>query len=239
MTPETIRSVIETNLRDVRGQIAAAQARSENAADVVQVVAVTKYANWDWVQALSSLHDVFGENRPQQLAERQNLMPRMQWHLIGQLQRNKARLAVSHASVIHSIDSIRLLARIVEIASENRSESCPSLLLQVNVTGEASKSGFSPDELRSTWDEILAFSGSVPIVGLMTMAEDTDDPGEARPAFTALRLLRDELAERSNSSGTALPLPHLSMGMSGDFVPAVEEGATLVRIGSRLFQGLE
>lgn len=238
MSAPDITRIIQHNLQSVHAEIRQACRNVGRDPAGVQLVAVTKYADWEWVTALSRLHTVFGENRPQQLAERQLLLPQVQWHLIGQLQRNKVRLALEHAAVIHSVDSLRLLERLAAVAAELRLQPTPTILLQVNTTGEASKSGFTADELRHSWPEILAHSATVQITGLMTMAAATDHPEEARPAFRALRELRDELAAAAAAASVPLTLPELSMGMSGDFVPAVEEGATLVRIGSRLFAGL-
>lgn len=237
----SIQEILCQNLSAIRSEIAAACDRSGRTIDDVHLVAVTKYADWRWVQELSQVHQVFGENRPQQLAERQAMLPQVQWHLIGQLQRNKVRQALRHAACIHSVDSIRLLERIAEVASSEFSaeRQCPvRLLLQVNVTGEESKSGFTPEELRAHWGDILSFSSTLAISGLMTMAEDSDNPEDARPAFRALRQLREELQADPRTEVRGIRLSELSMGMSGDFVPAVEEGATLVRIGSRVFQGL-
>ncbi len=236
----SLQQILGQNLAGIRSEIAAACDRAGRQKSDVQLVAVTKYADWNWVQELSRLHTVFGENRPQQLAERQLQLPQIQWHLIGQLQRNKVRQALRHAACIHSVDSLRLLERIADVAkSEFPSEHpCPvRLLLQVNITGEASKSGFTPDELRSQWSEIIAWNATLPICGLMTMAEESDDPEDARPAFRRLRELRDELQADPQTTVHHATLSELSMGMSGDFVPAVEEGATLIRIGSRIFQG--
>lgn len=237
MSEQNLIGILQANLSAVRNQIADACQRSGRDAASVQLVAVTKYAQWEWVQALSRLHSVFGENRPQQLSERHALLPDVQWHLIGQLQRNKVKLALQHAALIHSVDSLRLLSRIIEVGQSVSMR--PRILLQANVTGEASKSGFRPDELRDAWPEILAGSERIQIEGLMTMAADSDDPETARPAFQSLRRLRDELASRMDSQQHHVSLTELSMGMSGDFVQAVEEGATLVRIGSRLFEGME
>lgn len=231
----SVRDQLDRNLSEISSEIRTACERSGRSPHKVRIVAVTKYAEWSWVQELSQLHTVFGENRPQQLAERQQLLPDIQWHLIGQLQKNKVRIAVRHASCIHSVDSVRLLERIAEVASAEQS---PRILLQVNVTGEESKSGFTPAELREQWERICSFNAVVSICGLMTMAAESSNPEDARPAFRQLRLLRDELSEHAASIHSQLNLTELSMGMSGDFVPAVEEGATLVRIGSRIFEGL-
>lgn len=234
--PSSATRVIQENLADVQCQVADACGRSGRDTAEVRLVAVTKYAEWEWIEALSKLHSDFGENRPQQLAERHQLLPEIHWHLIGQLQRNKVRLALEHASLIHSVDSLRLLNRIAAVAEEMQSR--PEVLLQVNISGESSKSGFSATQLLNDWQSVITCSGAVQIKGLMTMAPDSEDPEDARPVFAGLRVLRDELAERSDSVSAGLQIPELSMGMSSDFVTAVEEGATLIRLGSRLFSGL-
>lgn len=232
----SVAETLQKNLSSIHDSIAAACQRSGRDPSSMRLVAVTKYAEWEWVQELSRLHVTFGENRPQQLAERQTLLPQVEWHLIGQLQRNKVKQALQHAAMIHSVDFLRLLQEIVKVARGLNLR--PRLLLQVNVSGEESKSGFTPDELRSSWPEIAEHSESVSIEGLMTMAPETDDLSIVRPVFAGLRTLRDELAVRPESQQRRISLPELSMGMSGDYVPAIEEGATLVRIGSRVFEGL-
>ncbi|MEQ9410533.1 MAG: YggS family pyridoxal phosphate-dependent enzyme [Fuerstiella sp.] len=236
MSGSFLVETLSTNLATVHSQIAAACSRSGRSPDAIRLVAVTKYAEWPWVQALASLHSIFGENRPQQLAERAPRLPDVQWHLIGQLQRNKARLAVQHAAMIHSIDSLKLLSRLADVASEM--QRFPELLLQVNVSGEESKSGFAVDELVEAWPRIAALSRTLNIVGLMTMAPASEDPEAARPTFRHLAELRDRLTRMPPSADYGLTLPELSMGMSGDYVVALEEGATIVRIGSRLFEGI-
>ena len=235
MTDE-ISSTLQQNLSAVNQCVQRACERSGRSSDHVNVVAVTKYADWEWVQRLSTLHSAFGENRPQQLAERQPLLPDAEWHLIGQLQRNKVRLALKHASLIHSVDSLKLLRRIADIAKEE--DLIPSVLLQINVSGEASKSGFTVDEIHSHWSAICGMANGVTIKGLMTMAPASDSPEVPRSVFRGLHQLRDELANSTESQTAGVDLRELSMGMSGDFQVAIEEGATLVRIGRRLFDGL-
>ena len=237
MSDAAISETIYGNLTAVRAEIdAACQTAGRNAADV-SLVAVTKYADWKWVQALAEFHQVFRENRPQQLTERSGLLPSGQWHLIGQLQRNKVRQAVEHAAVIHSVDSLRLLTRIASVAGELNTR--PKVLLQVNVTGEPTKSGFTPDELLQSWSQLAAAADCVQICGLMTMAAATDNPNDARPAFQQLARLREELTSQTTTADRQICLTELSMGMSGDFSVAVEEAATMVRVGSRLFRGLD
>jgi pyridoxal phosphate enzyme (YggS family) len=232
-----VSQILHANLTAIIGEIHAACGRAGRSPNEVRLVVVTKYADWVWAEELSRLHDTFGENRPQQLADRQVRLPNVDWHLIGQLQRNKAKLAVQHAAMIHSVDSMKLLEKISETASSLNVR--PEILLQVNISGEATKSGFSPEGLVNHWSDILMWRNFFQLGGLMTIAPDTDDPESARPWFRLLRQLRDQLASRSDSRQAGLLLPELSMGMSGDFVPAIEEGATLVRIGSRVFAGLD
>lgn len=230
-TPQ-IEDCIATNLATVREQIQHACTLADRTADSVRLVAVTKYAELPWITALhrSGIND-FGENRPQQLTTRTPLFaPSIHWHMIGQLQRNKVRITLQNSGVIHSVDSWRLLNRIQLIASELNLK--PKILLEANVSGESAKAGFSPDELRNESNKLIEFS-NVDICGLMTMAPAVDNAEQARPVFASLRQLRDELA----NAQPQLNLPELSMGMSGDFEVAIEEGATMVRIGSRLFAG--
>lgn len=231
------REQLSQNLNAILDEMHSACQRSGRDKSSVRLVAVTKYAEWPWVQELSSLYQTFGENRPQQLADRQKMLPEVEWHLIGQLQRNKVRLALQHATLIHSVDSLKLLERIEETAASLNKDA--HVLLQVNVSGEASKSGFTPQEIINEWPAILSTTSRTHISGLMTMAAESEDPEEARPTFRTLRQLRDQLAARDDSTGAGILLPELSMGMSGDFIPAIEEGATLVRIGSRIFRGLQ
>ena len=223
------------NLQRVTAEIAAACVRAGRSPNEVKLVAVTKYAELAWVRRLVELgvRDL-AESRLQQFVERAGQLPsEVRWHFIGHLQRNKVKPVLLRTVLIHSVDSLRLLERISEVAAEQSLR--PRVLLEVNVSGEASKDGLPLAELTSQWDALQAVP-DVDIVGLMTMAPLTDDPEAARPVFRELRQLRDDLAARSVAP---VKLTELSMGMSGDFVVAIEEGATLIRIGSRLFEGLE
>ncbi|MFM7039841.1 MAG: YggS family pyridoxal phosphate-dependent enzyme [Planctomycetaceae bacterium] len=237
LEPDAITAQLITNLRGIQQRILNACLRSSRDQAAVHLIAVTKYAAWPWVESLAGLHSEFGENRPQQLSERQPLLPQIHWHLIGQLQRNKVRLAVRHASMIHSVDSLRLLEAVADAA--HREQRCPRLLLQVNASLEAAKSGFHPDELPELWPQVLQIASGLPLVGLMTMAAETVNSEEARPAFHRLRLLRDALQNRADSEAAKVQLLELSMGMSGDFEVAIEEGATLIRLGTAVFCNLE
>lgn len=226
----SVAKTLDQNLARVQQRIAGACLRSGRSPADVTLVAVTKYANPDWIPPLLALgvRDL-GENRPQQLLERATKLPDACWHLIGQLQRNKVRSVLAHAALIHSGDSLRLLQRISDIAGELGRTT--RVLLQVNVSGEGSKQGFVPDDLRRDWLACRSLP-HIQIDGLMTMAPLSDDPEAARPSFRGLRDLRSELSRDA-------PLSHLSMGMSHDMEVAIEEGATLVRVGSALFEGLQ
>jgi pyridoxal phosphate enzyme (YggS family) len=230
-------SPLAANLAAARERIAAAATAAGREPSEVTLVAVTKYARNAWVRGLLDLgvRDL-GENRPQQLAERAAAFcaqPPVRWHQIGQVQRNKVRKLLPATALTHSIDSEKLLATVDRVAGEEGLR--PAVLLQVNVSGEDSKGGFTPDALRALWDAGLDRFPHTTVRGLMTMAPaatpETVD-AVARPAFAGLRQLRDEL-------GGPDVWPILSMGMSGDFEPAIAEGATHVRLGSLLYAGLE
>jgi pyridoxal phosphate enzyme (YggS family) len=246
MSFSALRNCLQANLQQVHARMAAAVLRAGRSPADVRLIAVTKYAPWPAVVGLMELgHRDFGENRPQQLVERAAMTPAalrptgsplagfprdVNWHLIGQLQRNKVRGVLGHCALIHSVDSWRLLSRIDELARELQLR--PQVLLQVNISGEESKSGFSPADFQKVLTQAEHLQ-SVQIQGLMTMAPLTEDADQVRQVFRALRQLRDASATET------VPLAELSMGMSGDFEVAIEEGATLVRVGSALFAGID
>lgn len=228
-----VEQQLQQNLSHVRQRIESACRTTKRDPDSVRLLAVTKYGKLEWIERLPSLGvSAFGESRPQQLVERTEILPGIEWHLIGQLQRNKVRSVLPHAALIHSVGSLRLLQRISDVAGELGRTS--RVLLQVNVSSEDSKQGFDPDELRRTWPDVLQVP-HVQIDGLMTMAPLADDPQAARPTFRGLHKLRDDLRAQSGD----IELETLSMGMTHDLEIAIEEGATMVRIGSALFDGLE
>ncbi|MGE5192366.1 MAG: YggS family pyridoxal phosphate-dependent enzyme [Deltaproteobacteria bacterium] len=234
MTPTERK--IDENYRAVQARIAAVCRRTGRDPASVTLVAVTKYAELDWVGCLVGLGVIeLGESRPQQLVQRaQQIESPVHWHLIGPLQRNKVRSILPLTTLIHSADSLRLLETIDRIAGELALR--PRVLMEVNLSREAAKHGFQTEDLLAAWPNILQLK-NVQIEGLMTMAAYSPNPENARSAFAGLRRLRDEL--QSRSAGTGVRLEHLSMGMTGDFEVAIEEGATLVRIGSALWEGLE
>jgi PLP dependent protein len=216
-------------LQKVRQQITAAEKTSRRKPGSIRLVAVSKTHSAERVRALVDEGQlVFGENRVQEAKEKIPQLPsRLEWHLIGHLQSNKVRVALPLFSWIHSIDSLDLAADIDRIANELGL--FPRVLLQVNVAGEASKFGFSPAKLRSELNHLLGFP-RLQIQGLMTIPPLAADPENSRRYFVALRQLRDELAAESG-----VPLDELSMGTSNDFTVAIEEGATMVRIGTAVF----
>lgn len=223
---------IAANLRRVRSDIDEAEARSGRRGEVA-LVAVTKTVDSDRVRcAYDAGQRLFGENRVQEgvtkIAALSPSMPDAEWHLIGNLQRNKARRAVESFSLIESVDSIRLAERLNDLAMQF-ARRLP-ILLEVNVAGESAKGGMTAPEVAAHMPGLLALS-HIEIRGLMTVAPLVRDPEEVRPVFRRLRELRDEIRDTMPITG----FHELSMGMSGDFQVAVEEGATMVRIGRAIF----
>jgi pyridoxal phosphate enzyme (YggS family) len=194
----------------------------------VRIVAVTKTHGPEAVRAAvaAGLTDI-GENRVQEAMEKQDVLAGVgvDWHLIGTLQRNKARHAVGRFALIHSVDRLDLAAELDRRAAEGTRQ---AVLVQVNCSGEPQKGGVEPGGVPALLDALGGFA-RLEVRGLMTMSALTDDVAEQRRAFRCLRELRDA-GERSGHR-----LPELSMGMSGDFPVAVEEGATMIRLGTLLF----
>jgi PLP dependent protein len=220
---------IQERLEAVRARMAAACGRAGRQPDAVRLVAVSKTYPPEMVEA--AVHagcDCFGESRVYEaLPKIEACAGHLEWHFIGHLQRNKVPLVVPAFALIHAVDSLRLLERIETVAEASGQR--VALLLEVNVSGEASKFGLAPAEVPS----VLAAADGMPHVdvqGLMTMAPFTPDPETARPVFRRLREWRDRW-----TAPTGYGLETLSMGMTNDFEVAIEEGATLVRIGTGLF----
>ena len=225
---------IAHNLAAVRERIAAAAARAGRDAAGITLVGVTKYVDAEAARALVAAGCAdLGENRPQELWNKAEALAGLpvRWHLVGHLQRNKVRRTLPLVSLIHSADSLRLIAAIEQTAAE-LGRRVP-VLLEVNVSGEPAKHGFAPAEIEPLLPE-LAGCRHAEVGGLMCMAALEGGPDAARRDFAALRQLRDRL--RANCPAE-ISLDELSMGMSGDYEAAVAEGATLVRIGSALFAG--
>ncbi len=225
---------LSDNLQAVRSAIAGAASRSGRTPGDVTLVAVTKRRPGELVRALNALNEAdFGENYPQELWEKVDTLADLpaRWHLIGHLQGNKARRTFPMVRMIHAVDSLGLLKALDDLAAGVADP--PLVCLQVNGSGETAKHGWPLDEIARD-AEAIAACRHIPVTGLMTMAAIGTDGGSARPTFAAVREVRDDLRRR-----TGLALPHLSMGMSNDFEAAVEEGATLVRVGSALFEEVD
>lgn len=233
----TPRELIADNVARIREQIAAAAAAAGREPSEVKLVAVSKYVD---VATASLLVETgcraLGEARPQQLWEKAEsaALAGVEWHLIGALQRNKIRRTLSLVSLIHSVDSERLLAAIDEQAAALSLPTPVRILLEVNCSGDAAKHGFAAEEVRRLLPTLLDYR-HVAVTGLMTMAALDGDDSVSHANFAALRTLRDELA---SNAPPEVNLNDLSMGMSGDFAAAIAEGSTIVRIGSSLFEGI-
>jgi pyridoxal phosphate enzyme (YggS family) len=217
-----------TRLEKVRQQIAEAAARAGRDPAEIELVAVSKTQTVGIIrEAMRAGVNVFGENKVQEAARKIAELERGSWRLIGHLQTNKAKMAVQLFDSIDSVDRVELAEEL-----DRRAEpvgKTQNVLLQVNVAGESTKFGCAPDAARGLAEAINNLP-RLTLRGLMTIAPYADDPEKSRPPFAALRELRDTL-ERD----TGLQLPVLSMGMSGDFAIAVEEGSTSLRIGTALF----
>lgn len=223
---------IRARLEQIEERIGEAARRSGHDPQTVRLLVASKYYEPDQVASLAEAGvRLLGENRSDQLAEKQEAFPgAFDWHFIGHLQRRKAKEVVGRVSLIHSVDSGRLIEELEKRAAE--SEAIVDVLLQVNVSGEESKYGVVEKELEPLLERTLEradqSSGRVRVRGLMTIAPLVEEPEDVRYVFAKLKVIRDRLTERWWPD---LDLPELSMGMSSDYAIAVEEGATIVRIG--------
>ena len=227
------KSLLAARLAAVEERIAAACRLAGRDRSEVTLIAVTKTVGPEVAALLPQLGILdLGESRPQELWRKAPLLPpAVRWHLIGHLQRNKIERTVPLVHLLHSVDSVRLLNELNQSAGDG----LLPVLLEVNASGEAAKHGFRPDEVTGL-EPVLAGLRRVRVEGLMTMAAYDEEPERCRPTFVLLRDLRDRLRE---ACGGTQPLTHLSMGMSNDFEVAIEEGATLIRLGTVLFEGLQ
>lgn len=224
-------STIADRLLAIRERLRLAATRAGRDPASVELMAVSKTFPVEAIQeAVSAGQTLFGENRVQEILAKAPALPsHLRWHLIGPLQSNKVRKILPHVEVIQSVHSLDIARHLQRIAGEL--DLRPRLYLEVNIGGEASKHGFTPDDLKAQLDELLAFD-RLRIEGVMGIPPYAEDPEATRPHFAALRELRHDLQTRSG-----LPLPALSMGMSHDFEIAIEEGSTLVRVGTAIFGG--
>ena len=229
------RQRIADNVAEVRQRMAEAARRSGRTADDVLLVAVTKYVGVEVVRLLIDAGcRALGESRPQDLWAKADAIadPPVQWHMIGHLQRNKIRRTWPRLSWLHSVDSQRLLAAL-DRETAARSEPLP-VLLEVNVSGDRDKTGFARDEVAALAHQLGQWP-HLEIAGLMAMSALESDADSARQDFAQLRALRDALQPQCPPG---VVLRHLSMGMSRDYEVAIEEGATMVRVGSALLEGV-
>lgn len=222
-------TAISEKLRVLRARIGEAAARSSRKPEEVTLLAVTKTFP---IEALRAAYDVglrdFGENRVQEALEKIAVLPAdIRWHLIGRLQSNKINKMLGKFALLQSVDSIEL-GRAVSARLAGMSQ---DVLLEVNTSGEESKAGVSPSEALAAGEELSRMKG-LRLKGLMTVGPLTADEGRQREAFKRLKDLFEELRRKVGSGGS---FSILSMGMSGDFETAIEEGSTMVRIGSALF----
>ena len=217
-------------LNDVNAKIAAACRRAGRDPSDVEIIAVTKTHGAEVVkEAWDAGLRIVGENKVQEAAwKKPASVTGPMWHLIGHLQSNKVRKALELFDFFHSVDTVSLVDRMNTVAEDMGAS--PHVLLEVNVSGEKSKSGMKPEEVRDVLAHIMQECPRITVEGLMTMAPFSEDPEDARPYFRKLRELRDACEKE-----LGIGLPRLSMGMSGDYEVAVEEGATWVRLGTVLF----
>ncbi len=222
----TLDSVAE-RLDRVRGEIADAALRAGREASDVRLIAISKGFSPEVIAAaMEAGQKEFGENRVQELQSKyEEVPPGVRWHFVGRLQRNKVKKLVQMAEVIQSIDSPELAQEV-----SARSARPVQVLIEVNTSGESSKGGVAPGELDGLVEAILGME-RLDLIGLMTMAPRVADPEQVRPVFARLAELRREVEERYSYAR----IHHLSMGMSQDYRVAVEEGATMVRIGEAIF----
>ena len=233
--PNTHEQIVD-NYREIDQRVTDAARRAGRMRSEVTVVAVTKYVECEWIRPLvdAGCRDL-GESRPQVLWKKSaELDADVDWHMIGHLQRNKVDRTLPLVRWVHSVDSERLLAALDQ-AAHRMEQAPPQVLLEVNISGDASKHGWTPAEMEQLVGELAKYE-RLRICGLMGMSALGSGPDEARRQFADLKALFEKIRRR-------VPNPHdwehLSMGMSGDFEIAVEEGATLVRVGSALFDGCE
>jgi pyridoxal phosphate enzyme (YggS family) len=220
---------IAENLERVKSQIADAAKRPGRSAGDVELVAISKTHEAEKVRAAHEAgQTLFGESRVQEARVKIPELPsNLRWHFVGHLQKNKIRHALPLFELFHGIDAVDLAREMNRIAEEDGMH--PRILLEVNVAGEGSKFGFKPETLRAEMESLLSL-GRLTIEGLMTIPPLAEEAEPSRKFFVQLRELRDALEKEFS-----VKLPKLSMGMTNDYVVAVEEGATLVRVGTAIF----
>lgn len=222
-------SPISNRLEFIKSAIADSAIAAGRDPGSIELVAISKTHPPESIrEAIDAGQVVFGENRVQEARSKIPLLPsNVRWHLVGHLQKNKIRQALPLFELIHGVDSLELARDINRIAAELGL--FPRILLEINVAGESTKFGFKRPDLHRDMQELLALD-RVQIEGLMTIAPIVEEAEDARKYFADMRILRDDLQQVFG-----IPLPQLSMGMSGDFTAAIKEGATMVRVGTAIF----
>jgi len=225
----TPMTTLPQRLQEIRDRLHTAAQKAGRQPSEVELMAVSKTFPIEAIQeAVAAGQTLFGENRVQEALSKIPALPRdLRWHLIGHLQSNKVRKILPHVDAIQSIDSLDLAQQVNRIATEL--DLHPKVYLEVNIGDETSKHGFSPTNLQAQLEDLLKLD-RLRIQGLMGIPPFEPDPEATRPWFSALRDLRDNLQTRAGC-----PFPGLSMGMSHDFEIAIQEGSTLVRVGSAIF----
>jgi pyridoxal phosphate enzyme (YggS family) len=220
---------LSERLDKIRQQISTAAARCGRDPNGIQLLAVSKKQPIEVIrEAIDAGQLLFGENRVQELMSKQPMLPaKVRWHLIGPLQSNKVRKVLPLAEVIHSVDSVDIARDINRIAAEVGLH--PKVFLEINLAAESSKHGFTAAAIKDQLSELYELD-RLYIQGVMCIPPFDPNPEKSRPFFVMLRELRDELEKIGGA-----PLPQLSMGMSHDFEVAIEEGATIVRVGTAIF----
>ncbi|MCC8140095.1 MAG: YggS family pyridoxal phosphate-dependent enzyme [Lachnospiraceae bacterium] len=223
--------MVTENLREVERRVSEACARAGRSRDEVTLIAVSKTKPVEMLQeAYEAGARAFGENKVQELCEKYDQLPAdIDWHLIGHLQRNKVKYIVGKAALIHSVDSLRLAQEISREAEKKGVE--VNILIEVNVAEEESKFGVSVEETESLVREAAALP-HIHVLGLMTIAPQVEKSEENRPVFRALKKLAVDI-KMKNIDNVSMDV--LSMGMTGDYETAIEEGATMVRVGTGIF----
>ena len=225
----SLMSLIAENLERVREQIAEAARKSNRSVEDVELVAISKTHEAEKVrEAVEAGQTLFGESKIQEARIKTPELPsNLRWHFVGHLQKNKIRHALPLFELIHSVDSLALAQDINRVAEEEGSH--PRVLIEVNVPGEGSKFGFAPEKLRTDMESLLALP-RLSILGLMCIPPIADEAEGSRKYFVELREVRDRIQAEFH-----VDLAQLSMGMTQDYAVAVEEGATLVRVGTAIF----
>ncbi|MEI3198117.1 MAG: YggS family pyridoxal phosphate-dependent enzyme [Lachnospiraceae bacterium] len=224
--------MLKENLEEVEEKIAKACERAGRAREEVTLIAVSKTKPVEMLQEIydEGIRD-FGENKVQELTEKYEVMPKdMKWHMIGHLQRNKVKYIVDKVTLIHSVDSLRL-AETISREAEKKGVTVP-ILIEVNIAGEETKFGLSSKEEVISLTEQIAALPNLSVKGLMTVAPPAEDPEENRPFFREIRQLSVDITNK-NIDNVSMEI--LSMGMTNDYTVAIEEGATMVRVGTGIF----